>query len=303
MEYKDYYKILGVDKSAGAEEIKKQYRKLAKQYHPDRNPGDKAAEERFKSISEAYEVLSDPEKRRKYDELGTNWKQYEHAYANAGQWQQARQGGGGFGTDYESFFGGSSGFSDFFEAFFGSGFQGFGEARRAARKGSNLAANLQISLEEAWNGTTRLIRVGDQTLKVPIKPGVKDGQVLRLKGKGYPGTNGGEPGDLLITVNIEPHEVFERKDDDLIAELPVDFYTAALGGKVSFRSLKGEVNVPVPEGTQSGTVLRLKGLGMPMAGTEGKHGNLLLKVRIVLPDNLSAQEKQLLAQARNLRRG
>ncbi len=303
MEYKDYYKILGVDKSAGPDEIKKQYRKLAKQYHPDKNPGDKAAEERFKSISEAYEVLSDAEKRKKYDELGANWKQYEHAFSGAGQSYRAGKGQSEFGGDFGSFFGGSSGFSDFFEAFFGSGFQGFGGQTPTQRKGSNLSASMEISLGEAWSGTTRLIRVGEQTLKVPVKPGVKDGQVLRLKGKGYPGHNGGASGDLLITVNILPDSTFERREDDLLAELAVDFYTAALGGKVIFQTLKGPVNVPVPAGTQSGAILRLKGLGMPKAGDVGDCGNLLLKVKIVLPENMGYEEKQLLAQARSKRTG
>lgn len=303
MEYKDYYKILGVDKSAGPDEIKKQYRKLAKQYHPDKNPGDKAAEERFKSISEAYEVLSDAEKRKKYDELGANWKQYEHAFSGEGQSYRTRKGQSEFGGEFGSFFDGSSGFSDFFEAFFGSGFQGFGGKTPKKRKGGNLTATMEISLGQAWSGTTRLIRVGEQTLKVPVKPGVKDGQVLRLKGKGYPGHNGGESGDLLITVNILPDSTFERREDDLMAELAVDFYTAALGGKVSFQTLKGPVNVPVPAGTQSGAILRLKGLGMPKAGSAGDFGNLLLKVKIVLPENMSHVEKQLLAQARSKRTG
>lgn len=300
MQYKDYYNILGVEKTASPEEIKKQYRKLAKQYHPDRNQGDKSAEERFKNISEAYEVLSDPEKRKKYDELGANWKQYEHAFSGGGRSGQ-HSASGGFGNSYESFFGETSGFSDFFEAFFGGGFQGFEKKTRASRKGRDLAASLQISLEEAWHGTSRLIRLGDQTLKVPVKAGVKDGQVLRLKGKGYPGINGGEPGDLLITVSITPDPIFERKDDDLISELPVDFYTAALGGKVPFQTFKGVVNVPIPQGTQAGAVLRLKGLGMPVAGSDGKRGNLLLKVKIVLPDTLSPEEKVLLEQARSKR--
>lgn len=298
MEYKDYYKILGVDRKASPEQIKKQYRKLAKEYHPDRNPGNKTAEERFKSVSEAYEVLSDAEKRRKYDELGANWKQYENEYANAGRGQR-------FGrkpqeSGYDSFFGGNSGFSDFFEMFFGSGFQNFSEGHRPAHKGSNLSVVIQITLEEAYNGTTRLIKLDDQTLKIPIKPGVKDGQVLRLRGKGNKGVNGGEPGDLLAKVSIAPHAIFVRKENDLLAELPVDFYTAALGGKLRLQTLKGEVNVPVPEATQAGTTLRLKGLGMPVYGAEKTFGSLLLKVKIVLPERMSSEEKSLLAQARKI---
>ncbi len=297
MEYKDYYKILGVGRKASPEQIKKQYRKLAKMYHPDRNFGNKTAEERFKSVSEAYEVLSDAEKRRKYDELGANWKQYEHEYANAGRGQR-------FGRkpqeySHETFFGGNSGFSDFFEMFFGRGFQHFGEGSGSAQKGSNLTATIQISLEEAYNGSTRLIQINGQSLKVSLKPGVRDGQVLRLRGKGNPGLNGGDPGDLLLKVNIANHPIFLRKDDDLMAELSVDFYTAALGGKVTLRTFKGEVNVPVPEATQAGAILRLKGLGMPVNGTEKTFGCLLLKVKIVLPERLSSEERSLLAQARN----
>ncbi|HMM10728.1 MAG TPA: J domain-containing protein [Bacteroidales bacterium] len=301
MEYKDYYKILGVDKSASPDAIKKQYRKLAKQYHPDRNQGDKAAEEKFKSISEAYEVLSDPAKRKKYDELGANWKQYEQTYQSYGQHYGTRNARKSHESDFESIFGGGHGFSDFFEAFFGSGFSGFEQAPRAARKGSNISAEMQISLEEAMKGATRLVRIGDQSLKVTIKPGTKDGQILRLKGKGHHGVNGGESGDLLIKVQVTPHHIFESRGADLIAELPVDFYTAALGGKVIFQTLRGEVSVPVPKATQSGTVLRLKGLGLPSVNNEGNAGNLLLKVKIVLPEKISDYERQLLEQARNSR--
>lgn len=298
MDYKDYYKILGVGRSASQDEIKKAFRKLAVKYHPDKNPGDKAAEEKFKEITEAYEVLGKEDSRRKYDELGANWKQYENAGFG---------GGGGFqGFGGQGF--GASGFSDFFERFFGGqggfnfgdmgGFGNFGgrRGRSRAMRGQDVSASLNLTLREAYSGSQRLINVGSQTIKVSIKPGVKDGQTLRVKGKGAPGANGGENGDLLMKISIAKDAEYQRSDDDLIKNINVDIYTAILGGKVAVETMKGTVNVPIKPQTQNNSVLRLKGLGMPHYGQEGE-GVLLLKVQLSLPEKFSKKELELIRQA------
>lgn len=298
MDYKDYYKILGVGRSASQDEIKKAFRKLAVKYHPDKNPGDKAAEEKFKEITEAYEVLGKEDSRRKYDELGANWKQYENAGFG---------GGGGFqGFGGQGF--GASGFSDFFERFFGGqgsfnfgdmgGFGNFGgrRGRSRAMRGQDVSASLNLTLREAYSGSQRLINVGSQTIKVSIKPGVKDGQTLRVKGKGAPGVNGGENGDLLMKISIAKDAEYQRSDDDLIKNINVDIYTAIIGGKVAVETMKGTVNVPIKPQTQNNSVLRLKGLGMPHYGQEGE-GVLLLKVQLSLPEKFSEKELELIRQA------
>ncbi len=298
MDYKDYYKILGVGRSASQDEIKKAFRKLAVKYHPDKNPGDKAAEEKFKEITEAYEVLGKEDSRRKYDELGANWKQYENAGFGGGSGFQGF-GGQGFGA---------SGFSDFFERFFGGqggfnfgdmgGFGNFGgrRGRSRAMRGQDVSASLNLTLREAYSGSQRLINVGSQTIKVSIKPGVKDGQTLRVKGKGAPGANGGENGDLLMKISIAKDAEYQRSDDDLIKNINVDIYTAILGGKVAVETMKGTVNVPIKPQTQNNSMLRLKGLGMPHYGQEGE-GVLLLKVQLSLPEKFSEKELELIRQA------
>lgn len=304
MEYKDYYSVLGVDKKAGADEIKKAYRKLAVKYHPDKNPDNKEAEEKFKSISEAYEVLGNTEKRRKYDDLGSNWKHYQQSgfdgfkYAN----RPHQQGG------VEDFFGGGgTGFSDFFEAFFGGSFggsrraqgfdQGFGNRQV---KGRDIEAGIELSLQQAYHGSQQRFSVGGKTIQMPIKPGVRNGQLLRLRGKGHPGINGGPSGDLLLRVRIKPDPVYARNEDDLTREVEIDFYTAALGGKIMVDTMKGPITLPIKQGTQVGTVLRLKGLGMPVYGKQ-TFGNLFLKVKITIPAELTPDEIKLLEQARSIR--
>lgn len=304
MEYKDYYKVLGVGRSATQDEIKKAFRKLAVKYHPDKNPGDKAAEEKFKEITEAYEVLGKEDSRKKYDELGANWKQYENAgFGGRGGFQGF--GGQGFGA---------SGFSDFFDMFFGGqggrggfdfgdlgSFGNFGgrRGRSRAMKGQDMSASLNLTLREAYFGSQRLINIGSQTIKVSIKPGVKDGQTLRVKGKGNPGVNGGENGDLLMKINIAKDSEYQRDDDDLIKNINVDVYTAILGGKITVETMKGTVNVPIKPQTQNNSVLRLKGLGMPHYGQEGE-GVLLLKVQLSLPEKFSEKELELIRQAEML---
>lgn len=310
MEYKDYYKILGVNKNASQDEIKKAYRKLARKYHPDANPNDKKAEEKFKEVSEAYEVLGDEEKRKQYDQLGADWKRYQQAGAGgAGGFgfedfmrQQSFNGGGGrkqtytYSGDFEDLFGG--GFSDFFEAFFGGGgfsnrgsaFTGHREQKRQS-KGQDLRANMEISLAEAYNGAEKVISLNDQKLRIKVKPGINDGQTLRLKGKGNPGA-GSQAGDLLLTVYVKDQPGYERNGKNLYMDLPVHLYKAVLGGEVKFSVFGHELKARIPAGTQGGTNLRLKQKGFPEYGNASKRGDLYLRIQIQVPKKLSKKEKE-----------
>lgn len=302
MDYKDYYKILGVSKEASAQEIKKSYRKLALKYHPDKNPGNKQAEEKFKEISEANEVLSAPEKRKKYDALGSDWKQYEAQGANQGgfdfsQWAQQRGGGSRSGSGYysteEDFE--SSGFSDFFEQIFGGGFRSRStdEFPRASRKGRDYEGKLTISLKDAYLGSETIITLDDEKIKIKIPAGVTDGQVLRVKGKGGKGTRGAESGNLFLHITVAENPRYERKQNDLYTEIKVPLYTAMLGGQVEIDSLKGNYAVTITKETQNGKVLRMKGLGMPVYGQKNKYGDLYLKIMIEIPQRLTEEEREL----------
>ncbi|MBX2904387.1 MAG: J domain-containing protein [Taibaiella sp.] len=291
MEYKDYYKILGVEKGANAEEIKKAFRKLAVKYHPDKNPGDKKAEEKFKEANEAYDVLSDPEKKKKYDELGSNWQQYANYNAQGpsqGQYRTRRTRPQDEGM-----------FSDFFESIFG-----FGDSRRSnvRMKGEDMQAETTLTLEEAYHGTSRQVTLGNQKLNLKLKPGIADGQVLKMKEKGGPGINGGPAGDLYITIRIAPHPKYERKGDDLYAEEPMDMFTAVLGGKAPVTAFGRTVNVSIPAGTDSNKVFRLKGLGMPTYKDPSKNGDYYAKMVIHVPTNLTEKEIAALRQIADNRR-
>jgi curved DNA-binding protein len=300
MEFKDYYAALGLAPDADEQTIKQAYRKLARQYHPDVNPGDMQAEERFKEINEAYQALSDPERRRRYDELR---EQYQH-------WQQ-RGGRGDFNPgrgpaapgaqtytynvspeDLEDIFGDASPFSDFFSSIYG---QPAGEPARRARearprRGRDLEAPIEISLEEAFHGTTRGIQVGDRRIEARIPPGARSGSRVRLSGQGVPGAAGGPAGDLYLNVEVAPHPGFERDGDDLRADAPVDFYTAALGGNVRVPTLDGAVMLKIPPHTQADRVFRLKGKGMPRREKPAERGDLYARVKLVLPEPLSDSE-------------
>jgi len=296
MEYKDYYKILGVSKSASKEEIKKAFRKLAVKYHPDKNPGDKTAEAKFKEMNEANEVLSDPEKRKKYDELGSNWNRYQQGGGfDWSSYKQQQGNTGGFQTDFGDLFGGGGGggFSDFFESFFGGGGSTKRSASRRAYKGRDMQAELPITLEDAFNGAEKVFEINGQTIKLKIKPGVPDGHQLKLTGKGYAGQGGGGNGDLLLTITINKHPVYERKGDDLYMNHPLDIYTAVLGGSIEIKTLKGQIKLTIPKETDSGKTFRLKNLGMPKYGKESHFGDLYVKVELQTPKNLSKEELKL----------
>ena len=300
MDFKDYYKILGVDKKATDADIKKAYKKLAIKYHPDKNKNDKAAEEKFKEVSEAKEVLLDPEKRKKYDMYGENWK---HAQAGGygQQWGQNPRGGQGQryqAQDFSDIFGEGADASDFFESIFGQ--RGQGGRSRTAFKGQDYKAEIEISLDEAYQGTERMFDVGNQKLRVKLKPGIADGQQIKLAGKGGPGVNGGPAGDIYITIHVSPNQYFERHGADLHIKAPVDIYTAVLGGKVTVQTLKGPIKITIPPQTDNGKVLRLKGLGMPVYGKESQFGNLNVTVNLHLPSKLSDRELELFKELATL---
>ncbi len=310
MEYIDYYNVLGIDRKASKEQITKAFRALAKKYHPDINKAPEA-ETKFKQVNEAYEVLKDPEKRKKYDTLGANWKNGERFRPPPG-W-------GNVHMDFEQG-GGAGGFSDFFNSIFGNfggggagrsagGFGGFEDlfsnfggashshpgARQRPMRGSDLEADIEISLEDAYRGTSKTIQLqtasGEvMTYQISIPAGIRNGQKIRLAGQGANGT-AGPRGDLLITVRITPHPRFNVKGDDLVLELPITPWEAALGTVLRIETLAGEIETKIPAGMQSGKQLRLKERGMPIKG--GKKGDLYIKVKIVIPTSLTEDERKL----------
>jgi curved DNA-binding protein len=308
MNYKDYYKDLGVGKTATSAEIKRAYRALANKYHPDKTKGDKIAEEKFKDINEANEVLSDPVKRKKYDQFGADWRQYEAAGAQPGgfDWSKYASGRGGqtrraSANESDSTFT-DEGVGDLFEMLFGQ-HSGQKQGRRnVVLKGEDLEAETTLSLEEAYHGSTRFLKINDQTIKIIIKPGIMDQHVLRLEGKGGRGLNGGPNGDLYITIKVVSHPEFQRKGNDLYCDRPVDLYIAVLGGKARIKTLKDTVNVDIPKETPNGKMLRLLGLGMPVYGTKNEFGNLYVTIVIQLPDHLSEQEIELFRKLSALRK-
>lgn len=348
MDYKDYYKILGLSKNATTDEIRAVYRRLAKKYHPDMNPGNKQAEQRFKEINEAHDVLSDTEKRQKYDQLGSDWeriardKEYARQYygqaRSSPQWEEVK-------------FSGDTDFSDFFATFFGdddvlSSLGGFGGQRFTSRarpqRGSDIEESLEITLEEAFKGTTRLLQLQatetcptcrgngmisrasgsrqrmansaepcpqcrgngmsarTKRLEVKIPRGVTSGSKIRLAGQGNPGQSNGPAGDLYLNIKIKPHPVFEIDEHNLRMEIPILDYEAVLGAEVSLQTLSEPVSLKIPAGTQSGTVLRLRGQGLPQNGGKSS-GDLLVKIKIIIPENLTAQEKKLVTELKDLR--
>lgn len=308
MDYKDYYKILGVEKSATQDEIKKSYRKLAMKHHPDRNAGNKSSEEKFKEITEANEVLSDPEKRKKYDTLGSSWNQYQHTGGQGFDDFSTHFGGGRrqSGSTYEysgninDLFGGEGGgFSDFFESFFGGAGSRSGTRTQQQKTAVDVEANMNVTLEDVFVGSEKQISVEGKKLKIKINPGTKDGQKLRLKGLGRSKTVDGAKGDLYLNIHILQHPFYEIKDDELFYNLDVDLYTAVLGGKENIRTLDGKtISINIPEGTESEKILRLKNLGLHK---EIGRGDLFVNIHVSILKNLSAEEKELFKKLKTIR--
>ena len=329
MEYKDYYKIMGVDKKATSKEIKQTYRRLARKYHPDVNPGNKEAEKRFKEINEAYEVLGDTEKRKKYDELGANWKHYEQWQQAGGQtsgqpfdWSQyGFAPGAGKNTRYEyrtvteedlkGIFGESDPFSGFYHTFFGGPGSEMKRQYRTtsrSRRGQDMEQPVEISLEEAFHGTTRVLQMQGvdgkvSRLEATIPAGVQNGSRVRLAGKGDQGVSGGQAGDLYLSIQVLPHHQFERRGDDLHLKLIVPLTTAILGGEVKVPTINGNggVMLKIPPETQNGKGFRLRGKGMPKLGKLQQHGDLYVEVKVILPEKLSKREHQLFEELAKLR--
>lgn len=322
MEYRDYYKVLGVSKDADEKEIKRAFRKLAQKYHPDKNPDDPAAEAKFKEINEAYTVLSDPEKRKKYDRFGAQWEQYERAGGRPEDFDWGQWGGGGRSytrtvtpEEFEQMFGGfggtgSGGFSSFFEALFGSGFGGRSSAQYRQQRtsaGRGFAADtttvrqppktevpVEITLEEAFRGTQRILNTEDgKRLEVNIPPGVRTGSKVRVRSGDY--------GDIYLKIKVSPHPRFKREGDNLRTTVPVDLYTAILGGEVQVPTLDGSVMLTIPAGTQNGKTFRLRGQGMPQLRKPEQRGDLLATIAVKLPQNLSEKERRLFEELRSLR--
>jgi curved DNA-binding protein len=301
MEYKDYYQVLGVSRAASPEEVRSAYRKLAMKYHPDRNPGDTQAEERFKDVNEAYQVLSDAQKRARYDQLGSAYHDWQRRGGAPGgfNWEEWSAGGSPFGgqgqqVDLNDLFG-AGGFSDFFRAIFGgmpaAGAGGFSTPRRAAHE-----QPLNISLEEAYRGTERILEGGGKRIQVKIPAGVKTGSKVRVAGAAPDGS------DVYLRVSVQDDSRFERKDNDLHTSAQVDVFMALLGGEVEVQTLGGRVRLTIPPGTQPEQLIRLSGRGMPLVKDTQTRGDLFVRVKVRLPKQLSSEQKSLLQQAARLHR-
>ncbi|SNR32331.1 DnaJ C-terminal domain-containing protein [Lutibacter flavus] len=298
MEFIDYYKILGITKKATEAEIKKAYRKLARKYHPDLNPDDKSAEKKFKEINEANEVLSNPENRKKYDEYGKNWKhaeQFEKAKQQQGSRQSQQRGftGGGFSE---------GDFSDFFESMFG-GARSSGRQRSGGVKfkGQDFNAELHLNLQDVYETQKQVLTVNNKNIRLTIPAGIQNGQVIKIRGKGGPGVNGGPNGDLFIKFSIKNTTKFRREGNNLYTTVNLDLYTAILGGEINVDTFKGKVKLKVPSETQNGTKIKLKGKGFPVYKKENQFGDLIITYNIKTPINLTDKEKKLFEELQKLR--
>jgi curved DNA-binding protein len=295
MAFIDYYQVLGVAKTATDKDIKNAYRKLARKYHPDLNPNDTEANKKFQQLNEANEVLSDPEKRKKYDQYGENW-QHGEAHEQARQ-QQSRQqqnygtGGGGQSFDFEGF-GGGDDFSDFFQSMFGGG-GGGGQRHQAKYRGQDYNAELQLTLKDAGETHKQTLSVNGKNIRITIPAGVENGQTIKITGHGGPGANGGPGGDLYIKFSVKDDPRFKRKGSDLYSTIKLDLYTAMLGGEVTAETLTGKVKVKVKPETQNGTKVKLKGKGLPVYKKDNEFGDLYITYDLQIPINLTEQQKKL----------
>lgn len=284
MQYKDYYKILGVNKSVSQDELKKAYRKLVFRYHPDQNPDNPQAEDKFKEVSEAYEVLGDPAKRKQYDQLGNQWKRFGQGSFDdfVKQWNAQR---GGAKVEFDADLNDIFDNSDFFSTFFGG-------------RGRDIESKITITLEEAYNGIEPVIRIDQKRIKIKIRPGIRNGQTLKISGASTKSSR--FKGDLYLKIFIKKHRIFERRDDDLHARVRVDAPTAVLGGKIMIHSFKGRMYVNIPPHSQSGKTIKLKGLGMPNYKQPGQFGDMYLQLRVELPTQLNVEERKLWEQLKKV---
>lgn len=319
MKYKDYYQTLGVDKAASQDEIKKTYRKLARKHHPDVNPGNAAAEERFKDINEAYAVLSNPEKRKKYDRFGSQWQQFERkggqpddfnwsSWRNKSPGKQSAHSRTVSPEEFTEVFGGKGDFSDFFETLFGvkkpgSSYREKNYSSPRPRRGLDLEQTVEITLEEAFLGVTRTLQwENGKKIEANIPPGVRNGSRVRLSGQGDPAGNRKTAGDLFLKIKVHPHAIYHRDGDDLNVVQTVDLYTALLGGETEVTTFDRTVKLTIPPETPNGNIFRLRGLGMPKLNETNQRGDLYATIDIQLPSNLKNDEKKLFKQLRKMRR-
>ena len=290
MAFIDYYKVLGIDKNATEKDIKSAYRKQARKYHPDVNPNDKEAHKRFQEVNEANEVLSDPDKRKKYDQYGKDWK-------HADQFESARQsqayssqsaGRQTYGGGFEE-----SDYSDFFSSMFGGGFQNAGRRSQAKFKGQDFNAELKLDLRDAYHTHQKTLTINGKNIRITIPAGIENGQTIKIKGHGGPGVNNGPNGDLYITFNIPNDPNFKRVGSDLFTTVDLDLYTAVLGGDIMIETINGKVKLKVPPETQNGTKVKLKGKGFPKYKKDGEFGDFYVTYNIKTPTNLTPKQREL----------
>jgi curved DNA-binding protein len=290
MDYVDYYKLLGIEKSATQKDVKSAYRKLARKYHPDLNPNDKDAKRKFQQINEANEVLSDPEKRKKYDQYGKDW-QHSDQFEQQNQYRQQNTGQKKYSQTQSG-----EDFSDFFESLFGGGASGFGKTRQAKFRGEDFNAELQLDLEDAFTTHKRTLNVNGAKIRITIPAGIENGQTIKIPGHGGKGINGGPDGDLYITFSITDHARFKRLGNDLYATVDLDLFKAVLGGEITIDTLNGKVKLKVKPETQTGSKVKLKNKGFPAYKKEGLYGDLFITYNIKIPTNLTEKQLELFRQ-------
>lgn len=292
MPFIDYYKVLEIDKKATEAEIKKAYRKMARKYHPDLNPNDKVAEQKFKELNEANEVLSNPENRKKYDQHGENWEHADEINKQQSQQRQYSNAGGGFGNAQS----GGQDYSDFFESVFGAGGAGRQGGGQRSYKGQDFNAELQLDLRDVFEDNKRTLTVNGKNIRLTIPAGVENGQIIKISGHGADGQNGGPKGDLYITFTINNDSDFKRDKANLYSTVVLDIYTAVLGGDITIPTFDGKVKFKVAPGTQNGTQIKLKGKGFPVYKKDGQFGDLFVSYNIAIPTTLTEKQKELFTE-------